>query len=361
MPRALITGITGQDGSYLTEFLLSKGYEVHGMIRKASTFNTGRIYHIYQDPHKPEARMFLHYGDLVSSEVLTNLIYNVEPDEVYNLGAQSHVKVSFEMPEYTGSVTGLGTVRLLDAIRRSGIEARFYQASSSEIFGNAKPPQNEATPFQPRSPYAIAKIYAYWITVNYRESYDMFATNGILFNHESPRRGETFLTRKVTRAVAHILAGKQSKLYLGNLDSRRDYGYAPEYVEMMWHVLQQDTPDDFVIGTGVAPTMREFVEEAFSYVDLDWKEYVDIDPRYYRPAEVDYLQADSAKARKILDWNPKITYKDLACIMIDADMQAVGLEPIGEGLKILKKSFSGWHRWDTSVTALLNSYHNGVE
>jgi len=361
MPRALITGITGQDGSYLTEFLLSKGYEVHGMIRKASTFNTGRIDHIYQDPHKPEARMFLHYGDLVSSEVLTNLIYNVEPDEVYNLGAQSHVKVSFEMPEYTGSVTGLGTVRLLDAIRRSGIEARFYQASSSEIFGNAKPPQNEATPFQPRSPYAIAKIYAYWITVNYRESYDMFATNGILFNHESPRRGETFLTRKVTRAVAHILAGKQSKLYLGNLDSRRDYGYAPEYVEMMWHVLQQDTPDDFVIGTGVAPTMREFVEEAFSYVDLDWKEYVDIDPRYYRPAEVDYLQADSAKARKILDWNPKITYKDLACIMIDADMQAVGLEPIGEGLKILKKSFSGWHRWDTSVTALLNSYHNGVE
>jgi GDPmannose 4,6-dehydratase len=361
MPRALITGITGQDGSYLTEFLLSKGYEVHGMIRKASTFNTGRIDHIYEDPHRPEARMFLHYGDLVSSEVLTNLVYNVEPDEVYNLGAQSHVKVSFEMPEYTGSVTGMGTVRILDAIRRSGIKARFYQASSSEIFGNNSPPQNETTAFQPRSPYAIAKVYAYWITVNYRESYDMFAANGILFNHESPRRGETFLTRKVTRAVAHILAGMQSKLYLGNLDSRRDYGYAPEYVEMMWHMLQQEKPDDYVIGTGVAPTMREFVKEAFSYVDLDWQEYVEIDHRYYRPAEVDYLQADAKKARKQLDWDPKITYKDLARIMIDADMQAVGLEPVGEGLEILKKNFSGWHRWDTSVTALLNSIRNGVD
>jgi GDPmannose 4,6-dehydratase len=361
MPRALITGITGQDGSYLTEFLLSKGYEVHGMIRKASTFNTGRIDHIYQDPHRPEARMFLHYGDLASAEVLTNLIYNVQPDEIYNLGAQSHVKVSFEMPEYTGTVTGLGTVRILDAIRRSGIEARFYQASSSEIFGNSEPPQNENTPFRPRSPYAIAKAYAYWITVNYRESYDMFAVNGILFNHESPRRGETFLTRKVTRAVAHILAGMQAKLYLGNLDSRRDYGYAPEYIEMMWHMLQQEVPDDFVIGTGVAPTMREFVEEAFSYVDLDWQEYVEIDPRYYRPAEVDYLQANAEKARRVLNWNPKITYKDLACIMIDADMQAVGLEPIGKGLEILRDNFSGWHRWDNSVTALLNSYSNGIE
>jgi GDPmannose 4,6-dehydratase len=361
MPRALITGITGQDGSYLTEFLLSKGYEVHGMIRKASTFNTGRIDHIYQDPHRPEARMFLHYGDLASAEVLTNLIYNVQPDEIYNLGAQSHVKVSFEMPEYTGTVTGLGTVRILDAIRRSGIEARFYQASSSEIFGNSEPPQNENTPFRPRSPYAIAKAYAYWITVNYRESYEMFAVNGILFNHESPRRGETFLTRKVTRAVAHILAGMQSKLYLGNLDSRRDYGYAPEYVEMMWHMLQHEVPDDFVIGTGIAPTMREFVQEAFSYVDLDWQEYVEIDPRYYRPAEVDYLQADAKKARQVLDWNPKITYKDLARIMIDADMQAAGLEPIGKGLEILRDNFSGWHRWDNSVTALLNSYSNGIE
>jgi GDPmannose 4,6-dehydratase len=361
MPRALITGITGQDGSYLTEFLLSKGYEVHGMIRKASTFNTGRIDHIYQDPHRPEARMFLHYGDLASAEVLTNLIYNVQPDEIYNLGAQSHVKVSFEMPEYTGTVTGLGTVRILDAIRRSGIEARFYQASSSEIFGNSEPPQNENTPFRPRSPYAIAKAYAYWITVNYRESYEMFAVNGILFNHESPRRGETFLTRKVTRAVAHILAGMQSKLYLGNLDSRRDYGYAPEYVEMMWHMLQHEVPDDFVIGTGIAPTMREFVQEAFSYVDLDWQEYVEIDSRYYRPAEVDYLQADAKKARQVLDWNPKITYKDLARIMIDADMQAAGLEPIGKGLEILRDNFSGWHRWDNSVTALLNSYSNGIE
>ncbi len=361
MTRALITGITGQDGSYLTEFLLSKGYEVHGMIRKASTFNTGRIDHIYQDPHHPNARMFLHYGDLASAEVLTNLIYNIQPDEVYNLGAQSHVKVSFEMPEYTGTVTGLGTVRILDAIRRSGIEARFYQASSSEIFGSSEPPQNEDTPFRPRSPYAIAKTYAYWITVNYRESYDMFAVNGILFNHESPRRGETFLTRKVTRAVAHILAGMQNKLYLGNLDSRRDYGYAPEYVEIMWHMLQQDVPDDFVIGTGVAPTMREFVDEAFSYVDLDWQEYVEIDPRYYRPAEVDYLQADAKKARKVLGWSPKITYKDLARIMIDADMQAVGLEPIGKGLEILRDNFSGWHRWDKSVTALLNSYSNGIE
>ena len=361
MPRALITGITGQDGSYLTEFLLSKGYEVHGMIRKASTFNTGRIDHIYQDPHRPEARMFLHYGDLASAEVLTNLIYNVQPDEIYNLGAQSHVKVSFEMPEYTGTVTGLGAVRILDAIRRSGIEARFYQASSSELYGNSEPPQNENTPFRPRSPYAIAKAYAYWITVNYRESYDMFAVNGILFNHESPRRGETFLTRKVTRAVAHILAGMQSKLYLGNLDSRRDYGYAPEYVEMMWYMLQQEIPDDFVIGTGIAPTMREFVEEAFSYADLDWQEYVEIDPRYYRPAEVDYLQADARKARQVLDWNPKITYKDLARIMIDADMQAVGLEPIGKGLEILRDNFSGWHRWDKSVTALLNSYSNGIE
>ncbi len=361
MPRALITGITGQDGSYLAEFLLSKGYEVHGMIRKASTFNTIRIDHIYQDPHQPEVRMFLHYGDLTSSEVLTNLVYNVQPDEVYNLGAMSHVKVSFEMPEYTGSVTGLGTVRILDAIRRSGITARFYQASSSEIFGNATPPQSEATPFQPRSPYATAKVYAYWITVNYRESYDIFAVNGILFNHESPRRGETFLTRKVTRAIAHILAGMQSKLYLGNLDSRRDYGYAPEYIEMMWQILQQQQPDDFVIGTGVAPTMREFVEEAFSYVDLDWKEYVEIDPRYYRPAEVDFLQADAEKARKVLGWNPKVTYKDLARIMLDADMQALGLEPIGEGLEILQKNFSGWHRWDNSVTALLNSYSNGIE
>lgn len=361
MPRALITGITGQDGSYLAEFLLSKGYEVHGMIRKASTFNTGRIDHIYQDPHEPEARLLLHYGDITSSEVLTNLVYNVHPEEVYNLGAQSHVKVSFDMPEYTGSVTGLGTTRILEAIRRSGIKARFYQASSSEIYGNAPPPQSESTPFQPRSPYAIAKVYAYWITVNYREAYEMFAVNGVMFNHESPRRGETFLTRKVTRAVAHILAGHQDKLFLGNLDSRRDYGYAPEYVEVMWRMLQEDKPDDFVVGTGVAPTMREFVQDAFDYAGLDWEKYVEIDPRYYRPTEVDYLQADSSKARKVLDWEPKITYQQLARIMIDADMQAICMEPIGEGLKILERNFSGWHQWDKSVTAMLNTFRNGVE
>jgi GDPmannose 4,6-dehydratase len=361
MTRALITGITGQDGSYLAEFLLSKGYEVHGMIRKASTFNTGRIDHIYQDPHNPDAKLFLHYGDLSSSEVVTNLIYNVRPDEVYHLGAQSHVKVSFEMPEYTGSITGLGTTRILEAIRRSDCGARFYQASSSEIFGSAPPPQNEETPFEPRSPYAIAKAYAYWMTVNYREAYDMFAVNGILFNHESPRRGETFLSRKVTRAVARILAGIQEKLYLGNLDSRRDYGYAPEYVEFMWHMLHQDRPGDYVVGTGISPTMREFVQEAFSYAGMDWKEYVEIDPRYFRPTEVDYLQADSTKARQELGWEPKITYEQLARIMVDADMEAEGLEPIGEGLKIMEENFTDWHRWETGVTALINSVGNGVD
>jgi len=269
MPKALITGITGQDGSYLAELLLSKGYEVHGLIRKASTFNTERIDHIYQDPHDPGARLFLHYGDLSNGEQLTNLIYNVRPEEVYHLGAQSHVKVSFEMPEYSGSVTGLGTTRILEAIRRSGNSARFYQASSSEMYGSTAPPQNEASPFEPRSPYAIAKLYAYWMTRNYREAYGMFAVNGILFNHESPRRGPTFLSRKVTRAVARILARRQKKLYLGNLDSRRDYGYAPEYVEAMWKMLQQDKPQDYVVGTGVAPTMREFVIESFDYAGLD--------------------------------------------------------------------------------------------
>ena len=361
MPRALITGITGQDGSYLAEFLLSKGYEVHGMIRKASTFNTGRIDHIYQDPHDPAARLFLHYGDLSSSEVVTNLIYNVRPDEIYNLGAQSHVQVSFEMPEYTGVITGLGTTRILDALRRSGSKAHFYQASSSEIFGAASPPQSEETPFKPRSPYAIAKAYAYWMTVNYREAYDMFAVNGILFNHESPRRGETFLTRKVTRAVARILAGLQDKVYLGNLDSRRDYGYAPEYIELMWRMLLHDAPDDYVVGTGVAPTIREFVEEAFGYAGLDWQKYVEIDPRYFRPTEVDYLLADSAKAHKVLGWSPKITYKQLARIMVDADMEALNLDVIGEGVKILEENFADWHRWDTGVTAVLRDYGNGFD
>jgi len=361
MPKALITGVTGQDGSYLAEFLLSKSYEVHGMIRKASTFNTERIDHIYQDLHDPSARLFLYYGDLSNSEQLTNLIYNVKPDEVYHLGAQSHVKVSFDMPEYTGSVSGLGTTRILEAIRRSGINSRFYQASTSELYGSTPPPQNEKSPFHPRSPYAIAKLYAYWITTNYREAYDMFAVNGILFNHESPRRGPTFLTRKVTRAVARILNKEQEKLYLGNLDARRDYGYAPEYVEGMWKMLQMDSPEDFVIGTGEAPTIREFVVEVFEYADMDWKEYVEIDPRYFRPTEVDSLVADSSKARKKLNWEPKITFKQLARIMLDADMEAIGLEPIGEGLQILEQNFDDWHRWETGVTAVLNSNASGVE
>jgi GDPmannose 4,6-dehydratase len=361
MPKALITGITGQDGSFLAELLLKKGYEVHGLIRKASTFNTDRIDHIYQDPHDPEARLFLHYGDLSNGEQLTNLVYNVRPDEVYHLGALSHVKVSFDIPEYTGQVTGLGTTRLLEAIRRSGIAARFYQASSSEMFGSAPPPQSEDTPFQPRSPYAIAKVYAFWMTKNYREAYTMFAVNGILFNHESPRRGETFLSRKVTRAVARIKAGLQNRLYLGNLESRRDYGYAPEYVEAMWQMLQLEQPTDLVLGTGVGPTMREFTEEAFGYAGLDWKDYVEIDPRYYRPTEVDDLRADASKARKVLNWAPKVTYKELARIMVDADLEGVGMQPIGEGDEILKTKFGEWHRWETGVTAVLKSAGNGVD
>ncbi len=361
MTIALITGITGQDGSYLAEFLLSKGYEIHGMIRKASTFNTNRIEHIYQDPHDPKARLFLHYGDLVNSEQLINLIYNIRPDEIFHLGAQSHVKVSFDMPEYTGSVSGLGTTRILESVRQSGIKTRFYQASSSEIFGNSPSPQNEETPFYPRSPYAIAKAYAYWMTVNYREAYGLFAVNGIQFNHESPRRGETFLSRKVTRAIARILAGVQKKVFLGNLDARRDYGYAPEYIEVMWRMLQHDAPDDYVVGTGVAPTMREFVQEAFGYAGLDWQEYVEIDQRYFRPTEVDFLQADSSKAQKLLDWSPKVTYKELARIMVDADMEAMGLDSIGEGLNILEQHFDDWHRWDTGVTAVLQNAGNGVD
>jgi len=361
MPKALITGITGQDGSYLAEFLLHRGYEVHGLIRKTSTFNTDRIDHIYQDPHDPSAKLFLHYGNLSNGEQLTNLIYNVRPDEVYHMGAQSHVKVSFDMPEYTGNVTGLGTTRILESIRRSGIKTRFYQASSSEMFGDAPPPQNELTEFRPRSPYAIAKLYAYWMTVNYREAYNMFTANGILFNHESPRRGPTFLSRKVTRAVARIKAGLQPKVYLGNLGSRRDYGYTPEYVEVMWKILQQDRADDFVVGTGVAPTIREFVAEAFAYAGMDWQEYVEIDPRYFRPTEVDYLLADPSKAREKLGWEPKITWKELARIMVDADLEAVGLEPIGEGLKILEEHFDDWHRWDTGVTAVLQNAGKGID
>ncbi len=305
MPKALITGITGQDGSYLAELLLSKGYEVHGIIRRASTFNTNRIDHIYRDPHNGDkAKMRLHYGDLSSSDSLQNIIVNVEPDEIYNLAAQSHVRVSFDMPEYTGDVDGLGVTRILEAIRRSGVDVRFYQASTSELFGSAKPPQNEATPFEPQSPYAAAKAYAYYMARNYRDAYNMFTCNGILFNHESPRRGETFVTRKVTRALAAILAGNQKYLYLGNLDSKRDWGYAPEYVECMWMMLQHDEPLDLVIGTGESHSIREFLEESFGYVGLDYQEYVRIDEKYFRPTEVDCLLSDPSKAKNLLGWEP---------------------------------------------------------
>ena len=322
MKKALITGITGQDGSYLTELLLSKNYEVHGLIRRSSSFNTGRIDHIYQDPYSPERQLFLHYGDLSDSSQLTNLIYNTQPDEIYHLGAQSHVMVSFEMPEFTGDVTGLGTIRILESLRRSGINTRFYQASSSEMFGKAPTPQNEQTPFMPRSPYAAAKLYAYWVVVNYREGYHLHACNGILFNHESPRRGETFVTRKITRAAARIKLGLQEKLYLGNLDAKRDWGYAPEYVEAMWLMLQQDQPDDFVIATGEAHTVREFVQEAFACLDLDWKQSVETDPRYVRPTEVAHLIGNPRKAKKQLGWEPKVRFKELVRIMVNADMKA---------------------------------------
>lgn len=348
--RALITGITGQDGSYMAELLLSKGYEVHGIIRRASTFNTHRLDHVYTDPHKPGARLFLYFGDLSSGEQLSNLIYNVEPNEIYHLGAQSHVRVSFDMPEYTGDATALGTVRMLEAIRRSGIKTRFYQASSSEMFGSALPPQNEDTPFRPRSPYGAAKLYSYWMAVNYREGYGIFASNGILFNHESPRRGETFVTRKITRAVAHIMAGKQRDLYLGNLNAKRDWGYAPEYVEGMWRILQQENADDYVLGTGEEHSVREFVEEAFGYAQLDWKKYVKTDAKYFRPTEVDCLIADCAKARKALAWEPRISFLELVRIMVDADLEAVGLASIGEGNKILASKFHSWHQWDKSVS-----------
>ncbi|MCX7942916.1 MAG: GDP-mannose 4,6-dehydratase [Deltaproteobacteria bacterium] len=347
MKKALITGITGQDGSYLAEFLLSKGYEVHGVIRRSSTFNTERIEHLYIDPHKAEARLFLHYGDLSDPGELTEIIYNIKPDEVYHLGAQSHVRVSFDMAEYTGNITGLGTIRLLDAIKRAGVKTRFYQASSSELFGAAKPPQNEGTNFYPRSPYAIAKLYAYWVTVNYREAYNLFAVNGILFNHESPRRGETFVTRKVTRAVARIKAGLDDSLYMGNLEARRDWGFAPEYVECMYLMLQNESPEDFVIGTGEAHSVKELLEEAFGYVNLDYRDYVKIDPRYMRPTEVECLIADARKAKMKLGWSPKITFKELVKIMVDSDMRKVGLNPIGEGERIIKEKFPNrWWRID---------------
>jgi GDPmannose 4,6-dehydratase len=319
--KALITGISGQDGSYLAELLLAKGYEVHGLIRRASSFNTSRIDHLYVDPHEPGARFFLHYGDLSDSGQLSHLIYNIQPEEVYHLAAQSHVRVSFDMPEFTGDVTGLGVTRLLEAIRRSGIQTRFYQASSSELYGVSPPPQNEETPMRPRSPYAAAKLYAYWMVRNYREAYGLFAVNGILFNHESPRRGETFVTRKITRAVARIKLGLQRKLYLGTLEARRDWGYAPDYVEAMWLMLQQDTPQDLVIATGEAHSVREFLEEAFSYGSLDWRQHVEIDPRYFRPTEVDSLLGDASKARQVLGWQPRVTFKELVRLMVDADLQ----------------------------------------
>lgn len=375
--KALITGITGQDGSYLSELLLSKGYEVHGLIRRASTFNTKRIDHLYIDPHVSDAKLFLHYGDLSDAGQLTNIIYNIQPDEVYHLGAQSHVRVSFDMPEYTGDITALGTIRLLEAIRRSGIKTRFYQAASSEMFGSTPPPQNERTQFHPRSPYAAAKVYAYWMSVNYREGYNIFACNGILFNHESPRRGATFVTRKITRAIANIISGKQKKLYLGNLEAKRDWGFTPEYVVCQWLMLQQDEPDDYVIGTGESHSVKEFVELAFHYagIELEWgmdglykkgrirslnKELspnlkigdsiVEIDSHYFRPAEVDSLLADASKARHELGWEPKVTFKELVKIMVDADMEMTGINPPGEGKKILHDK--GIY-WTTNQVAML--------
>lgn len=338
MKKALITGITGQDGSYLAEFLLEKGYEVHGMIRRSSTFNTERIEHIFQDPHEKEARLFLHYGDLSDGSNISRMIEKIVPDEIYHLGAQSHVRVSFDMPEYTGDVTGLGTLRLLDAIRESGLKTKFYQASSSEMFGLVQEtPQKETTPFYPRSPYGCAKVYAYWITKNYRESYGLFACNGILFNHESPRRGETFVTRKITRGLSHIKHGLDTKLYLGNLDAKRDWGYAKDYVEGMWLMLQQDQPDDYLLATNETHTVREFIEEVCRYMDMEveWKgegvkekgvvrktgeTIIEIDPRYFRPAEVDLLIGDYSKAKEKLSWEPKVTFRELARIMAEADM-----------------------------------------
>lgn len=335
---AFITGITGQDGSYLAELLLSKEYEVHGMIRRASSFNTQRIEHLYRDPHDPEARLFLHYGDLEDGSVIEKILKKVQPNEIYHFGAQSHVRVSFDTPIYTGDVTGLGTARLLEAIREAHIPVKFYQASSSEMYGDAPPPQNEETPFRPRSPYAAAKVYAYWMARNYREGYGIFVCNGILFNHESPRRGETFVTRKITRAVARIKYGLEKKLFLGNLDAKRDWGYAPEYVEAMWLMMQQEKPDDYVIATGETHSVREFVEEAFSYAGLDWRKHVEIDPRYLRPTEVSNLQGDASKARRVLGWKPKTTFNALVPLMVDADTELVEKELYGiNGRKALEE------------------------
>jgi len=321
MKKTFLTGITGQDGSYLAELLLSKGYEVHGLIRRSSTFNTDRIDHLYRDVHEPNTKLFLHYGDLSVSGQLMDLLHSIAPDEIYHLGAQSHVRVSFDMPEYTGDITGLGTLRILEAIRKTGIKTKFYQASSSEMFGAAPPPQSEKTMFQPRSPYAAAKVYAYHIVQNYRDAYNLFATNGILFNHESPRRGETFVTRKITRAATQIKLGLKDKLYLGNLEAKRDWGYAGDFVEAMWLMLQQEKPDDFVIATGETHSVRDFAEKVFAKLDLDYKKYVAVDPRYFRPTEVDVLLGDCSKAKKILGWQPKVTFDELIDMMIATDME----------------------------------------
>jgi GDPmannose 4,6-dehydratase len=344
MPIALITGCNGQDGSYLTELLLGKGYEVHGLKRRASSLNTERIDHIYQDVHEAGARFFLHYADLTDGSSLATLLYDIRPDEIYNLGAQSHVKVSFEIPEFTADVVAIGTLRLLEAMRRTGVKCRFYQASSSEMFGSALPPQSETTRFHPRSPYACAKLFGHNVTVNYRECYGLHASSGILFNHESPRRGETFVTRKITRAAAHIKHGVQHKLFLGNLEARRDWGYAPDYVRAMWLMLQQDRPDDFVVGTGEAHTVREFLELAFSHAGLDWRDHVELDPRYLRPADVDHLRADPSKARMALAWEPTVTFEELVRIMMEADMEAVESRLTGGSAALqLAAASEGWY------------------
>ncbi len=338
MPKAIITGITGQDGSYLAELLLSKGYEVHGIIRRASSFNTGRIDHIYQDPHEKNRRLFLHYGDLSDANTIRRLIYKVEPDEIYNLGAQSHVRVSFDVAEYTVNIVGVGTLRLLEAIKdyeeHAGKKVKFYQASSSEMFGSTPPPQNETTPFYPRSPYACAKVFAYHTTRNYREAHSIFAVNGILFNHESERRGETFVTRKITRGIARILAGLDKKLYLGNLDARRDWGYAPEYVEAMWLMLQQPTPEDYVIGTGESHSVKEFAETSFNLAGLNWQDYIEIDPKYYRPTEVENLVADTTKAKTKLGWEVKTHFDNLVKIMLRHDLLYHGLKEAADKINL---------------------------
>ena len=329
MKKALITGVTGQDGSYLVELLLSKGYEVHGLIRRSSSLNTQRLDDLYRDPHESGVRFLMHHGDLSDSGSLVNLVRDLEPEEIYHLGAQSHVKVSFEIPEFTADATAMGTIRMLEAIRASGVQTRFYQAASSEMFGSAPPPQSETTPFHPRSPYGVSKVFAYWATTNYREAYGLFAVNGILFNHESVRRGETFVTRKITRAIARIKAGMQDKLYLGTLDAKRDWGYAPEYVEAMWLMLQQDQPDDYVIATGESHTVGEFVELAFAHAGLDWKRHVEIDPRYFRPAEVDSLCGDPSKAREQLGWKARTSFEDLVTLMVDGDLGLLQAEQAG--------------------------------